>query len=239
MRGKRLRGFLLRRAVVPEAVILGYDLDAGILLEDVLRPERVTLVDGVAGHAARQEDLALAAHRIDQRLGGVLAEAGGDVADVVGARLGDGRVIHEEEHALLAAAVDGAVQRGGGDREADDAVRPVGDHALIGGDLRLRIGAGDDLLQIHHLVVGRRLGERLDDVGGFALPGISGVAERQVDLELLVLRGCSRHGCDGKRRSREEYAHSFHPVHTASSIIPPRRGGLLIDLWSARLRSNW
>src|SRR3984957_2919614 len=142
MRGERLGGLLLRRAVVPEGVVFRDDLDAGIFLEDVHRAVGVALVDGISGHAAAEKDLALAVERVHERLRRVLAEARGDVAHVIGARLGHGRVIHEEQDALLATLLDCPIEGARRDGEADDAVGLRVDHALVSGDLSLRIGAG-------------------------------------------------------------------------------------------------
>ena len=186
MRGQCLCRFLLRGAVVPVRIVFGDHLDARILVEDMHRAVGVTLIDRVAGNPARQEDLALAFKRVDKRLSAVLAKARGQVADVVGTALGHSGIIHEKQHALFAAALDGAVKRGRRDGEADDRIRALVYHAFVGRDLRLRIGARDHLLEFHHGIVGRGLGQRLDDIGGLGLPRVAGIGQAQVDLELVL-----------------------------------------------------
>jgi hypothetical protein len=185
MRRQRLRGLLLGRAVVPKGIIFRDDLDPGILLKNVYGAVGMALVDGISGDAAAEEDLALAVERVHQSLRRVLAEAGRDVAHVISARLGYGRAVHEEQDTLLAAALDCPVERGRREREADDAVGLRVDHALVSRDLTLRVRAGDHLLELDHLIVGRRLRESLHDVGGLGLPGVAAVAETQEYLELL------------------------------------------------------
>ncbi len=173
----------------------------GIFLEDVHGAVSVALVDGISWDAAAQENLALAVERVHQRLRRVLSKAGGDVADVISARLGHGRVVHEEQDALVAALLDRPVERGRRDREADDAIGLRVDHALVRRDLSLRVRAGDHLFELDELIVRRRLRERLHDIGRLGLPGVAAVAQAQEYLEFLRFVGRSRTDPGSERRS--------------------------------------
>ena len=188
MRGQSFGRFGLGRLVVPHAIVFGDNLDLRILAEHAHRAIVMAHIHRAAGNAADHEDLALAFHFVGQPLSGVFAKARTDIGKAVGAGFGDVVGEHEHFNAGFAAFLDGPVQTRRRNRERDDPLGAIRDHAFVGGNLGLHIHTGNDLDQFDLRVIGRRFGQSLDHVGSFAHPRIAGIAEAEVDFHLFILR---------------------------------------------------
>ena len=193
MRGQDFSDLLLRDAVIPVAVEVADDLDAGVALEHAERLLIVNFGDGRACDAVVDHHLTLAAHLVGHPLCRVGSVASRYVADVVGARFGDSGIIGEHQDVLGARLFDHTVQSRGRQRIHDDGVGASRDHALQIRDLVLDVSTRDHRLELDRLVVGRCARQRLDAVGGRGLPGIAGIAHVEEHL-VMILGADRRHG---------------------------------------------
>ena len=196
----------------------GNDLDVGVLGEDLLRrlgPERV---HRCSRHAGDQHDLALAVELLHQPLGRDATCLLLIDRDVVGARLGDFRIIGKHQHALVAGILDRGVERIGRDRKDYDGLGAGLHHGIDLLDLALRIRAGDLDFEVDLVAHALVAGHRLDHVGGLGLPVIADITHRQEDLESVGCRRClSRELRNGKQRAQHDKRWKPRPTH---EILP-------------------
>jgi len=88
-------------------------------------------------------DIALALESLGEPLCGDAAGLFLIDRDIVGARLRDLAVVGDDHDALVAGILDGAVERGRGDRVDDDRFGALLDHRIELLDLSLRVRPGD------------------------------------------------------------------------------------------------
>src|SRR4051794_15786603 len=202
--GDDLRELGAGNRLAPHADALGDDLDAGVLGEHLLGGGRARGVDRGPRDAGDDHDVALAAELVDQPLPGL--PPGLVLVDgrVVGAGLGDDRVVGEDQRALGAGGLDHLVERRGRDRVDDDGLGTGLDHRVDLLDLALRVRARDLDLQVD--LVGHVLRRRhgLDHVGRLGLPVVADVAHRQEDLVLAGRLGAARRAGDPGRAAHGE-----------------------------------
>ncbi len=145
--------------------------------------------------AAQHDEIALAAHLLDQELRGVVADrdvVAGDV-EVLDLRIVEAAIDHGDEAALLLDRLHRRRQFLGRMRQDDQRVELAGRGEILdGADLRARRGRGlDDDLNIREGrvdLLGRGIG-MIDHAGG---PAVVGCGDR--DRDRLLLGGRSRTG---------------------------------------------
>ena len=141
--GEDLRNLGAGDRLAPHSDRLGDDLDVGILGEDLLRRLGAERVHRCSRHAGDQHDVALAVELLDQPFGRDATCLLLIDRDVVGAGLGDLRIIGKDHHALVAGILDRGVERIGRDRKDHDGLGAGLHHGIDLLDLALRIRAGD------------------------------------------------------------------------------------------------
>ena len=174
---------LLRGAVVPVADDLDDLPVAAGGVEDLVDADRAVAVDRVAGQAADLEDLAaglaVRLELVDEELRPLAAHLElvlVDLHDGVGVE----DVVERHEHdVVLVGEADHPVEALGRDGDGDDRVEALVDEVLDRAELRRRVGAGRDDLELGDLVLDRR-------VLGIGLGGLDhldppGVADEAVD----------------------------------------------------------
>ena len=174
-------GFLVSRALAISSARAGSASPASATISMsgiVLLDRRLEGVVALVGHVVLRVvedpgDLALAADRGGERVGGLLAhlvEIVGDDADIVLALHVAGRDVRQEDdlHAGLDRRLEGLRRGGRVERQGEDDARVLGEHGLdvahLLGGIEAGIGGGDDLDAESVELVGRAGGDRVHEV---------------------------------------------------------------------------
>lgn len=112
MRREDLRYALLRSGIIPVTIELADDFDARIIVEDVQGLFIAHFRNRRAGYSVINDQFTPTAHLVGHPLSAVGTAPGCDVADVVGARLGDRAVVCEDQNVLLASLTNHSIEGG-------------------------------------------------------------------------------------------------------------------------------
>ena len=177
-------------------------LTSGIFGERPLEALVAIAVGRRAGGAAHVDDVALAAHLLEQPFGAEIGVLLLVVGDDVGGRLGDRLVDGDDDDALPVASFERGVDAGWIGRVDDDGVDPGADQVADVLELAGRIGVAMGDVELGDLAGGERL--RLDRADHLLAPAIAlhgvGDADRVAVLARAAETAEAKHGRAGQER---------------------------------------